>query len=96
MSDITPESRADNGRQTLKAYEIVMDQCYDVEDELVDLLTDLCHLAQEEGISPYGVVNRAIRHYEAEIAAEPEFPLAPSDEEIEADLSEPGEPCNLF
>lgn len=91
----TNRQRAEYGLAALKYYvETVRQEELEVflREPAIDLVTDLLHLMARRAESPYGIVSMAVRHYEKETADEPALPLAPSDEEIEADLANPIDP----
>jgi hypothetical protein len=43
-----------------------------LEDQVVDLVTNLLHLAKSRGVDPQAVLDRAEMHYEAEIGDDEE------------------------
>ena len=74
MPDMTNDDRADLARTACEDFSESTGQS--MEDELgniiTDLMADLLHLANREGLCADSLVRRATMHYEAEITEEEE------------------------
>ncbi len=67
MTEPTNEERTAAARQALEA--VPKYEPFDT-DSIVDLVTDLLHLAQQEGIEPDYVIHMAQIHFDAEVEEE--------------------------
>jgi hypothetical protein len=67
MTEPTNEERTAAARQALEA--VPKYEPFDT-DSIVDLVTDLLHLARQEGIEPDYVIHMAQIHFDAEVEEE--------------------------
>jgi len=67
MTEPTNEERTASARQALEA--VPKYEPFDT-DSIVDLVTDLLHLARQEGIEPDYVIHMAQIHFDAEVEEE--------------------------
>ena len=70
MSNPTNEERAEIGRRALVMIEFDVVPLEDLSASIVDLVTNLLHLAHQNDIEPDYVIHTATMHFDAEVEEE--------------------------
>ena len=70
MADPTNEERAETARAALDSNEKYFDGGEATRESIADLVADLLHLAQREGLDPESIIQTARMNFDAEMQEE--------------------------